>query len=164
MPNEPEMTGLASESERQAAVEQLVTRLPETDVRRLTLVATEPADWGLGATKTQIDALTRWVRLPGRRLRLIGHRFDRMDARCTRLSTWRRSWSHLVEAWHPADLEGRPIPAWMLVGDRMIEWHSDDPPRGTLTLGVLAVRRAEQQTDALLQRCEPAWPMVTLGL
>jgi hypothetical protein len=164
MPNEFERTGLASENERQAAVEQLVTQLPETDVRRLTVVATEPADWGLGSTQAQIDALTRWARLPGRRLRLIGHRFDRMDARCTRLSSWRRSWTHLVEAWRPADLPGIPIPAWLLVGDRMIEWHSDDPPRGTLTPGVLSVRRAEQQLDALLQRCEPAWPMVTLGL
>jgi hypothetical protein len=164
MPNEPERTGLVSESERRTAVEQMVVQLAETDIRRLSLVANDPADWNLGATKVQIDALTRWARLPGRRLRLIGQNFAMMDSRCPRLSAWRRTWTHLVEAWQPSVPEGRPFPAWMLVGDRMIEWDSDDPPRGRLTVGVLAIRRAEQQIDALLQRCEPAWPMVTLGL
>jgi hypothetical protein len=164
MSNERPIISLASRADLEAAVESLIVGLPDSEVRTLTLVAAAPADWPLGASPTQIDALTRWARRPGRRFRLIGLHFDELALGNPRLSNWRRNWNHVIEAWQPVGIARSDIPNLLIAGEQVIDWRSDDPPKGFVKHDASASHRASLLVDALLQRSESAWPMVTLGL
>jgi hypothetical protein len=164
MSNERTITTLDTRADLEAAVENLIVALPDTEVRTLTLVAAAPADWPLAASSAQIGALTSWARRPGRRFRLIGLHFDELALRNPRLSIWRRNWNHVIEAWQPVGIAESDIPNLLISGEQVIDWRSNDPPKGFVKHDVSASRRAALQVDALLQRSESAWPMVTLGL
>jgi hypothetical protein len=164
MSNERTITNLDSRADWEAAVECLIVGLPDAEVRTLTLVAAAPADWPLGASSAQIDALTRWARRPGRRFQLIGLHFDELALRNPRLSLWRRNWNHVIEAWRPVGIAESDIPNLLIADEQVIDWRSNDPPKGFVKHDASASRRATLQVDALLQRSESAWPMVTLGL
>jgi hypothetical protein len=164
MPNDSTITTLTSRAEFETAVESLIVGLPDADVRTLTLAAAAPADWPLGASSAQIDALTCWARQPGRRFRLIGLHFGDLSLRCPRLTVWRRNWNHVIEAWQPVGIVESDIPNLLIAGEQVIDWRTNDPPKGFVKHDASASHRAALQVDALLQRSESAWPMVTLGL
>jgi hypothetical protein len=164
MSNDRTITNLDSRADFEAAVEHLIVGLPDAEIRSLTLVAAAPADWPLGASSAQIDALTSWARRPGRRFRLIGLHFDELALRNPRLSLWRRNWNHVIEAWQPVGIAQSDIPNLLIAGEQVIDWRSNDPPKGFVKHDASASHRASLLVDALLQRSESAWPMVTLGL
>lgn len=146
----------------QAAVE-LLLGLPDVKPRDLLIVDADFSPWPLGEAAV-VDALTRWLRLPGRRLRLLGSRFDVLERDQSRFAAWRRTFAHAIECFAPSEVEPGDLPSL---------WLSDDVGLELLDRERYQARRSNERrwlvlqrerTDALLQRCEPAWPVTVLGL
>lgn len=139
--------------------------LPASGAREATLVDAAFDAWPLGDVAV-IDALGRWLKLPGRRLRLAGLAFDGMQMSQPRFSSWRRNWTHAVEVVCPLEVEPGDMPALLLTPQPplALELHDRERLRGRLTRDVREVRIATDRVAALLQRSEPAWPANALGL
>ena len=73
--------------------------------------------------------------------------------------------SHAFQAWHPSPGERVDMPSWWLAGDVGLLSCSivSSGAEGGLG-GRQVLRRKVDQAEALLHRCEPAWPSTTLGL
>jgi hypothetical protein len=156
-------TQIASRGDFVQAAARLLMALPDAKPRELLIVDADFSPWPLGELAI-VDALTSWIRLPGRRLRLLGSRFDVVARDQPRLAAWRRSFAHAIECFTPTDVEAADVPSLLLsdgVGlelldrERFVARQADD--RRWLVL-------QRERTDALLQRSEPAWPVTVLGL
>src|SRR5512134_3770765 len=77
--------------------------------REITLVDTDFSPWPLD-DEPVIDALTRWIRLPGRRLRLVGSRFDVIERDQARFAVWRKPFVHAIECLRPTDVDPGDLP------------------------------------------------------
>ncbi len=121
-------------------------------------------DWPLD-DPALLDALAGWVRLPLRKLVLLAQDFDELPRRHPRFVTWRRSWSHAVEAWSPAEESTETVPA-LAVDDGPVGLELLDAERwrGRAALDAHDGRRWRERIDALLQQSEPAMPVDRLGL
>ena len=141
----------------------LLVALPETAPRQLRLVDADFVDWPFGDAAV-LQALTQWIRLPGRRMTWIAADFEAVERRFPRLAAWRRDFAHGVEAFRPAEGERVEWPSWLLADRDAVVL--DDPPRrrGRIVTEPARLRELHDATDALLQRCEPAWPATVLGL
>lgn len=166
------MNAEASSSPRQAiasrgeffdAARELLSRADVSLTRDITLVDTDFSPWPIDEREV-VDALTRWIRLPGRRLRLIGSRFDVIERDQSRFATWRKPFAHAIECWSPTDVEPADMPSLLLFDAACIElldrerWQA----HGSTERRTLVLQR--ERIDALMQRCETAWPVTTLGL
>ena len=111
-----------------------------------------------------LQALQTWMKPPGRCLRIVGLDFDAVARTHPRFSRWRRDWAHRIEAWRPSDGLWAPGLHMLLAGSVAAQWQ-DAPDwclrRVTEKVQVQALR---DRSAAFLQRCEPAWPVTTLGL
>jgi hypothetical protein len=154
---------LSGRSELLDAVRQLLLELPEQAPRRVVLLDTEFGDWPIDEPDV-LEALSNWARPPGRQLLLIGLDFAALARQRPRFGSWRRAWTHRVDVWRPGDLTGPGLPAWLLAGHLAIEWLDRQHWRGRRVTEPAALRAMDEATDAILQRCEPAWPVTTLGL
>jgi hypothetical protein len=111
-----------------------------------------------------LAGLTRWLRPTGRRLQLIGLEFDAVARKHPRFARWRRDWSHRLSAWRP--VEG-PLPAdlrLLLAPDVAMQWLDARDARLRVVSDAVALRAMHERCADFLQRCEPAWPVTTLGL
>jgi hypothetical protein len=131
--------------------------------RRLTLVDPDFAAWPLDQ-QAWLEALTRFVQLPERRVVLIGSRFDGVQRANPRFVAWRRNWAHAVLALTPCE-PGQELPTWLFadrsIGLRVLErvrW------RGRVIGDGPELQRLADEIDAFAQRCEPTFPATTLGL
>lgn len=145
-----------------AAWRRLVGRL-DPDDRLLVLQDTGFADWPLDDPEL-LAHWTAWLRLPGRQIRLLGTDFEGL-ARChPRFAGWRRHWTHAVSVLQPQMADGRPEMPWhrcavhragaldLVDPDHWrARWHAD---------GASLLHRS----DAIAQRCAPAWAAHPLGL
>lgn len=131
--------------------------------RELRLWSQDFIEWPLDEPAV-LAALTDWLRAGAGRVVFIGHDFDAMSRQHPRLVRWRRDWSHRIDAWQPSvPIQSEPVGllicdgrAWQLLDD--VHWR-------TRTVSDAPMLRAlREQSDACLQRCEPAWPATTLGL
>jgi hypothetical protein len=112
-----------------------------------------------------LDGLATWLRRPQRELVLLASTFDEVPRRLPRFTAWRRTWAHAVPGWQaPPDLD-TALPTLLLddsaVMVRLIDalhW------RGRASLDAQAARPYRDEIDAVLQRCEPAFPATRLGL
>jgi hypothetical protein len=145
------------------AVRQVLVELPEQAPRRVVLLDAEFGDWPIDEPQV-LEALSNWARPPGRQLVLIGLDFDSLARQRPRFGRWRRAWAHRVDAFRPGDLTGPSLPAWLLAGNVAIEWLDRLHWRGRRVAEAAALRTMDETTDAILQRCEPSWPVTTLGL
>ena len=73
-----------------------VETLPVT--RELTWVDEDFSEWPLDGGQLQVH-LEAFLRRPGRRLRMIAHRFGPIAQRHPRFAAWRKNWSHALDAW-----------------------------------------------------------------
>ena len=131
--------------------------------RAALLVDADFTDWPLGEPAV-LDALARWLRPPGRLLRLVALDYEALARAHPRLARWRRDWSHRIEAWRPGDgvlpdgVRGLQAGATVLQRLDAADWRLrriTDPVH----------RQAMHEACAdFLQRCEPAWPVTILGL
>ena len=132
--------------------------------RRLIWLDPDFTAWPLGDPALLQD-LTTWLKLPQRRLVLIAQRFDEVPRQHPRFVAWRRDWSHAIEAWSPSAGTEVQMPTLAIDDDRLclqlfdrMQW------RGRLTLDEQAARRWRDEIDALLQRCDAAFPVHHIGL
>lgn len=131
--------------------------------RQVWLVDPDFTDWPLGEPSF-LAHLQAFVRQPQRQLVLLAQHFGEVPRRHPRFVSWRRDWAHAVTAW-AAPEEGPSLPG-LLVDDGPVclrRW-SLQPLRARALLDAEEAARWREQLDVLLQQCEPAFPVQTLGL
>lgn len=132
--------------------------------RRLIWLDPDFAHWPLGDPAI-LDALTQWLRLPQRRLVLVAHQYTAVERLHSRFVTWRRPWSHAVEAWSPSEGTEVRLPTLALDDGRLcLQMFDTTQWRGRLSLDERAARQWRDDIEVLLQRCEAAFPAHPLGL
>jgi hypothetical protein len=154
---------ISSHSEFLDAARTLLSQVDSSGTREITLVDTDFSPWPLDDTAV-IDALTRWIRLPGRRLRLVGNRFDVIERDQARFAAWRKPFVHAIECLSPTEIDPGDMPCMLVLDAVSLElldrerWQA----RTTSERRTLVLQR--ERLDALMQRCEAAWPVTMLGL
>lgn len=162
--DEAALRSINSRSEFLDAARGLLSGLPESTVRDVVLVDTDFSPWPLGESAV-LDALTRWVRLPGRRLRLIGGRFDVLARDQSRFAQWRRNFAHAIEPLTPGDVEPSDMPCLLLLpGSTALELLDRERWQGRVASDRRSIVALQERVDAFAQRAEPAWPATVLGL
>jgi len=131
--------------------------------RQVWLVDPDFTGWPLGEPAF-IARLQTFVRQPQRQLVLLARDFGEVPRRHPRFVAWRRDWAHAVTAW--AVPEGGPSLPGLVVDDGPVCLHrwSRQPLRARALLDMEEAARWREQLDVLLQQCEPAFPVQTLGL
>jgi hypothetical protein len=158
-----ERSSTASRSEFTDVARGVLTRIDASPTRDLTLIDADFSPWPLNEPEV-VSALTRWIRLPGRRLRLVGGRFDVVERDQSRFAMWRKPFAHAIECMTPTDLNPGDMPSLLLLDNGCLElldrerWQA----RWSTERRTLVLQR--ERLDALMQRCEAAWPVTVLGL
>jgi len=154
---------VSSRSEFIALARQLLTTLDGTAGRDVTLIDLDFSPWPLDDAAV-VDALTRWIQLPGRRLHLIGARFDVIEREQGRFAAWRKPFSHAVQCLTPTDLDPTDVPALLLLDAGCLELLDRERWQARWTAERRALILQRERIDAIVQRCEAAWPVTVLGL
>jgi hypothetical protein len=132
--------------------------------RRMLWADHDFADWPLD-DPTLLEAMTQWLRLPGRHLVLLAHNFDGVSRRCPRFVAWYRVWSHGVSAFSPQPSDAAELRCLLLVeGKAAVQLVDKERWRGWISIDPQEVNQLRDSIDALLQRSDPAFPATTLGL
>lgn len=131
--------------------------------RDITLVDADFSPWPLDEREV-IAALTRWIRLPGRRLRLLGGRFDVIERDQSRFASWRKPFAHAIECWRPTDVDAGDLPGLLLLDATCLELLDREHWRAAVVNGRRPLVLHRERVDALMQRCDAAWPVTLLGL
>ena len=120
--------------------------------------------WSLDDVRL-LQAMTRWLALPQRRLVLVAHTYAAVERRHPRFVAWRRDWSHAVEAWSPETGVELALPTlWIDDRGTTVQVFDTNHWRGRAAHDDAAVRQWQGEIDALLQRSEAAFPVHPLGL
>lgn len=120
-------------------------------------------DWPLD-DPALLQALSRWARAPGRRLRLVGLDFALTERRHPRFGAWRRTWSHAFEALAPSEPERAELPGLWQLGATGLRLLDRERWRLRRLTAASDLRQLAEESEAITQRCEPAWPATVLGL
>jgi hypothetical protein len=136
---------------------------PLAGTRTLWLADPDFADWPLDEPAVQA-ALSAWLRQGGRQLRMAGQRFAVTARLHPRFARWRRDWSHVVEAWAPAEGPVPPALRGLLAAPLWLHWQDAPDWRIRCFTDAVHARVVDAQVADFLQRCEAAWPATTLGL
>lgn len=150
-------------AQARGAWRELLVALPGSAPYGLWLVDADFGDWPFDEPAV-LDAITRWVRLPGRRMVWIGADFEAVEQRFARLAAWRRHFAHAVDGYRPVEGERVDWPSWLLAEHCAVALFDRERWRGRTVTQVAELRAMREAVDALLQRCEPAWPGTVLGL
>ena len=132
-------------------------------VRAVICIDKHFAHWPLDEPDV-LQALSVWLRKPGRRLGLLAQDYATAARSLPRFARWRRDYTHCIDAWQPVD-EGLPPGLRGLWADGLaLQWQ--DLPALQLRSITNPVQLAQMRALSadFLQRCEPAWPVTTLGL
>ena len=145
------------------AVAWAVRSLSAVDARRMVWCSERFDDWPLD-DPALLEQLTAWLRLPQRRLVMLGRQFDSIRRHQPRFIAWRRDWAHAQEAWTPPAEMGE-LPT-LLVTDRAITVQLIDSVhwRGRASVDERRAYQLREQIDAFQQRSEAAFPVHQLGL
>jgi hypothetical protein len=141
----------------------LLSQLDIGGARLATLVDVDFSPWPLDDTSV-IDALTRWIRLPGRRLRLVGSRFDVIQRDQSRFASWRKPFAHAIECWSPTEVDPGDMPSVLLLDSIYLELLDRERWQARQSSERRSLVQQRERLDALMQRCEAAWPVTVLGL
>ena len=141
----------------------MLSQLDVSDTRLATLIDVDFSPWPLDDT-TVIDALTRWIRLPGRRLRLVGSRFDVIERDQSRFSRWRKPFAHAIESWSPTEVDPGDMPSVLLLDAAYLELLDRERWQARQSSERRSLVLQRERLDALMQRCVAAWPVTVLGL
>ena len=146
-----------------AALRGLLLELPAAATRQIWLVDADSSDWPLDDLEV-LAALTRWARLPGRRLIWIGEAFEALARSHPRLALWRRDFAHAVQPWRPTPEGQITLPCWLMTEQRAVVLDDRQHWRGHTVTAASELRDLRDASDVLLQHCEPGWQAYTLGL
>ncbi len=134
-----------------------------TATREVWLVDAQFEHWPLDEPEV-LAALTAWLRQGGRRLQLIGLDFESSARALPRFTRWRRDWGHALAVHRPADGQLPAAMRGLLATPFWLQWLDADTSRLRVNNGADATIAAQSQLADFLQRCEPDWPLTTLGL
>ena len=154
---------IAGRAQALGAWRELIVGLPDAAPRRLRLVDADFSDWPFDEPAV-LQALTQWIRQPGRRMTWIAEDFEAVERRHPRLAAWRRDYAHGVEAFRPGEGERVAWPCWLIADRTAVVLDDRAHWRGRTVTEPAHLREMCESADALLQRCEPAWPGRVLGL
>lgn len=160
----PMPSALRSRADFHDAVRGSLHHVHSARSRRLYWLDPDFSAWPL-EDAALLDDLTRWLRLPQRRLLLLAHSYEQLARECPRFVHWRRDWAHAIDAWTPCDGVEVRLPTLALDDGKLcLQLHDKQLWRGRLVLDETAARPWRDEIDALLQRCEAAFAVRTLGL
>ena len=145
------------------ALHALVEEACALRLRRITLVHESFEGWPLEDAQLQ-QALTAFVRLPGRQVAFLGRGLERLGARSPRFAAWRRVWGHGLNIRTPEDPDV-PLPG-LALADRHFAVVLDDAQgwTGRTWADSREVVLRALDIDARMQRSVPAFPGSILGL
>lgn len=155
--------GAGSRSGFEQVAIALLCGLPQIKPREVVLVDADFSPWPL-AGPAVLDSLTQWIRLPGRRLRLLGSRFDVVERDQSRFALWRRSFAHAIECFSPTEIEPAEMPSLLLADATGLELLDRERYVARRSSERRWLVLQHERIDALLQRSETAWPVTVLGL
>jgi hypothetical protein len=130
--------------------------------RELILCDASFEDWPLGE-RAVAEALQAWS-ASGRHCILLAKRYDEVARRHARFVTWRKTWSHIIDARACPSADALELPsaiwspAWVMElrdKERLVGYAGREPERRVALREVL---------DEWLQKSSPAFPATTLGL
>ncbi len=147
-----------------AALRWGLRRAIALDARLIGFVDPAFSDWPLDDAEMS-QALTGWLRLPGRRLCLLAAGYDEVPRRWPRFTAWRRDWAHAIDAWQAPPELASALPT-LLMADRDVTVQLIDVVhwRGRAAVDQRRAVMWREQIDAVLQRSERAFAVNTLGL
>jgi hypothetical protein len=145
------------------ALRQALLVMPERSGRELWLIDQEFTGWPLDEPPV-LDALTRWLRLGGRQIHMLGLDFAAVSRRHPRFSAWRRPFTHAFAAWQPTEDQRLSLDAMLLTGALGVELLDRTQWRARHVTEPAALRNLADTVAELQRLCEPAWPVTTLGL
>lgn len=147
---------------RQAVVATVV-QAAQDEARELWLCDADFEGWPLD-DPALLAALSTWVRLPGRCLRMLGVSYEGLRRRCPRFTQWRTTWGHVVDARVPE--EGHASWTGCIVVDarRVLRLRDRDDFRGDVVSDRASVVHVTGQIDAVWQRGTPGFAASVLGL
>ena len=130
--------------------------------REIILADPEFADWPLGE-RAVADALANWSQ-SGRKCILLARKWDEVMRRHARFVTWRRTWSHIIEARGCPSADPLEMPSAIWTPAWVLERRDLDNCRGYT--GAEPGRRLalREKLGEWLGKSTPAFPAVTLGL
>ena len=160
---ESERRSIDSRSEFVDTALGMLSQLDTGGTRLATLVDVDFSPWPLDDTAV-IEALTRWIRLPGRRLRLVGSRFDVIQRDQSRFASWRKPFAHAIECWTPTEVDPDDMPSVLLLDSMVLELLDRERWQGRQSSERRSLVQQRERLDTLMQRCEAAWPVTMLGL
>ena len=156
-------TSVSSRSDFIALARGLLATLDKSSGRDITLVDIDFSPWPLDDAQV-VDALTRWIQLPGRRLHLVGTRFDIVERTQARFAAWRKPFAHAVQCLTPTEVDPGDVPSLLLFDAGCLELLDRERWQARWSTERRTCVLQRERVDALLQRCEPAWPVTVLGL
>jgi hypothetical protein len=119
-------------------------------------------DWPLGE-RAVAESLQAWS-AAGRRCTLLARRFDELPRLHPRFVSWRRTWSHIIEARGCPSADPLELPSVIWSP----EWtlHRIDPLRSVGVSGAAPEQRVliRERLTEWLNKSSPAFPATTLGL
>lgn len=152
----------AGRVEFQQLVRGALARAAREGWRELILSDPDFADWPLGE-RAVCESLRAWS-AAGRHCTLLAHRHDELAIRHARFVTWRRAWSHIVDARACASADPLEFPSaiwspgWVmqrLDRERCNGYSGAEPERRLLL---------RENLQAWLDKSSPSFPATTLGL
>lgn len=160
----PPLSALRSQADFHQALGWSLGQAVAARARRMTWVDPDFGAWPLD-DDTLLETLGTWLRLPQRRLVLLARDYSQLQRQHPRFVSWRRDWAHAIDAWSPAEGVEARLPTLLIDDQRLcLQMHDTTHWRGRLSLDEHAVRQWRDEIDALLQRCESAFPVHHLGL
>ena len=152
----------AGRVEFQQLVRDALARAAQEGWRELILSDPDFADWPLGE-RAVAESLAAWS-ASGRRCTLIACRYDELAVRHARFVSWRRTWSHIIEARACGSADPLEFPSaiwspgWVM--QRL------DPERCNGYSGAEPNRRLllRETLNEWLAKSSPAFAATTLGL
>jgi hypothetical protein len=152
----------AGRVEFQQLVRDALARAAQEGWRELILSDPDFADWPLGE-RAVAESLSAWS-AAGRRCTLLACRYDELAVRHARFVTWRRAWSHIIEARACGSADPLEFPSaiwspgWVM--QRL------DPERCNGYSGAEPERRLllRENLSEWVAKSSPAFAATTLGL
>ena len=146
------------------ALQGALAHAVEHGTRRICWCDDTFAMWPLGEAEW-VDQLTRWARVSGRELVMIARDYAVIERRHPRFAAWRRDWSHVIQCMEPEENGAATLPTlWIDSDDQALRVFDLEHLRGRTGFDRVDRQRAREDFDAILQRANPGFSAVTLGL
>lgn len=143
-------------------IRDALARAAQEGWREIVLADADFADWPLGE-RAVAESLQAWS-AGGRRCTLLALRYDDVVRRHARFVTWRRTWSHIVEARACAFADPLELPSALWSPGWVMQRR--DPQRCNGIAGSEPERRLllRENLNEWLQKSSPGFAATTLGL